>query len=108
MYKRVSVVWTLVIVYLPEIKAKIVLRNSDNSNMTIENTVNHKLIYDDNSHFLVIFIEICVTVSILCAHTLMTNIYFILDYQTLKKTLVTHLIFMFRADVFFFFRILIT
>jgi len=74
--------------------------------MSIGNTVNHKKIYEDHSHFLVIFIEICVNFWLLCAHPLMTSIYFILEDPTLKKTSVTYLIFMFR--LMFIFRILIS
>jgi len=85
--------------------AKISLCEFDTSNMPIGNTVNHKKIYDNHSHFLVIFIVICVTVWFLCAHTLMTSIYFILEDPILKRTSVTYLIFMFR--LMFIFRILI-
>jgi len=38
---HVSGVWRIVILYLTEIKVKISLRESDNSNMPIGNTVNH-------------------------------------------------------------------
>jgi hypothetical protein len=62
MYQRVSGVWRVVIVHLTEKKAKTSFREFHTSNMQIGNTVNHKQIYDDLSHFLVIFIEICVTV----------------------------------------------
>ena len=53
--------------------------------------------------FLIIFIEIYLSVWILCARTLMTNI---LEDSTLKKTSVTYLIF--RFQLMFFFRILRT
>ena len=52
------------------------------------------------------FKEIQGTVSLLCAHPLMTNINFFLEDPTLKKTSVTYLIFMF--GLIFIFRILIS
>ena len=92
--------------YLTEIKAKTSLRGFDTSNMPIGNTVNHKPIYDHHSHFPVIFIENCVTVWLLCAHPLMTSIYFIVEDPTLMKTTVRHFIFMYR--LMFIFRISIS
>ena len=103
---RVSGVWRSLIVCLSEINAKTSFACVRYLKNTIGYTGNHKQICVDHLNFLVIFIEIYVTVWLLCAHPLMTSINFILEDPTLKKTSVTYLFFMFR--LVFFFRMLIS